>query len=241
MISKEQEQQITDYLILHRLPLDILLEVKDHMISQVLDIQTNDALSFDEAFHKTQKMWESEFKMTNYSVFYTEQIPVIVKKIVKTRYDNILKKSIFLGLISFLVNLLFIFLSSNQEVYTGLLRMQNCLFILTPVFIWIFNSKMRKYIRTDFKYQNKLFYTMYQQNMGLFVICINFMFQLAIREDKYVFRFFRTEGQVALFPLFFSLTIPFILQTIVIFVLINFFEHKKALGRMQNFLSHSSE
>ncbi|WP_449400566.1 hypothetical protein [Chryseobacterium wanjuense] len=166
MISKEQEQQITDYLILHRLPLDILLEVKDHMISQVLDIQANDALGFDEAFHKTQKMWESEFKMTNYSMFYTEQIPVIVKKIVKIRYHNILKKAIILGLISFLINLLFIFLSSDQDIYSGLLRMQNCLFILAPVFIWIFNSKMRKYIRRDFKYQNKLFYTMYQQNMA---------------------------------------------------------------------------
>uniref|UniRef100_A0AAU6WQ34 Uncharacterized protein n=1 Tax=Chryseobacterium endophyticum TaxID=1854762 RepID=A0AAU6WQ34_9FLAO len=34
MITTEQEQQVTDYLIFHRLPLDILLEVKDHMISR---------------------------------------------------------------------------------------------------------------------------------------------------------------------------------------------------------------
>lgn len=33
MIIQEQEQTITDYLILHQLPLDILLEVKDHMLS----------------------------------------------------------------------------------------------------------------------------------------------------------------------------------------------------------------
>lgn len=37
-MTKEQEKEITDYLIFHRLPLDILVEVKDHMISQVTDI-----------------------------------------------------------------------------------------------------------------------------------------------------------------------------------------------------------
>lgn len=240
IISQEQEKLITDYLILHRLPLDILLEVKDHMISQVQDIQFNENLSFDKALHKTQILWESEFKMTSYPVFFSEQIPMIVKKIVKAKYNNILKKSLYLGLISFAVNLLFIYLSNSQEVYTALFRLQNCLFILAPILVWIFNSKMRKYMRTDFKYRNKLFYTMYQQNMGMYIISINVMFQVVLRENKYSFEFFRTENQVAIFPLLLALIIPFILQTLIIFVLINFFEHKKALNRVQNFLNISA-
>lgn len=56
MITKEQEKQIFDYLIFHRLPLDILLEVKDHMISQIADIQITESFNFDEAFLKTQKL-----------------------------------------------------------------------------------------------------------------------------------------------------------------------------------------
>ncbi|MDQ0592599.1 hypothetical protein QFZ37_000968 [Chryseobacterium ginsenosidimutans] len=241
MISKEQEQQVTDYLILHRLPLDILLEVKDHMISQVLDIRIGENLSFDGAFHKTQKLWESEFKMTRYALFYQEEIPMIVKKIVKARYNHILKKSLFYGLISFAVNILFIFLADNQEVYTALFRIFNCLFVLTPFLIWIFNSNMRKYVRRDFKYQGKLFYTMYQQNLGLFIVSINVMFQLMLREDKYAFQFFRTESTVAIFPLILTLVLPFILHTIIIFVLINFFQHKKALTKVQDFLKISAK
>ena len=58
-MTAEQEKQITGYLIFQKLPLDILFEVKDHMISQVLEIQCNDNLDFDEAFHKTKKLWES--------------------------------------------------------------------------------------------------------------------------------------------------------------------------------------
>lgn len=239
MFSKEQEQQVTDYLILHRLPLDILLEVKDHMISQVLDIQINENLNFDEAFHKTQKLWESEFKMTKYSLFYKEEIPAIVKKIVKEKYQNILKKSLVFGLASFTVNLLLVYFSADAEVYNDLFRLYNSLFVLIPVVFWLFNKNMRKYIRKDFKYQGKSFFTMYQQNLGLFILCINFMFQLILREDKHVFRFFRTDDPVSVFPLIITLALPFVLHVIIIFVLINFFEHKKTLTRMKHFLSLS--
>lgn len=241
MISTEQEQQITDYLILHRLPLDILLEVKDHMISQVSDIQITESLSFEEAFLKTQKLWANEFKMTSYSAFYNEQIPVIVKKIVKAKYNSIIKKSLFYGLISLMINLLFVYFSADVDVYTGLSRMQNCLFVLTPFLIWIFDSKMRKYVKQNFKYQGKLFYTMYQKNLGLFVVSSSFMFQAVIHEDKHIFEFFRTKAPLEIFPLSISLFAPFMLQVIIIFVLINFFEHKKALAKMQNFLEISTK
>lgn len=91
MILTEGEQQVTDYLILHRLPLDVLLEVKDNMISQISDIQLNEKLSFDQAFLSTRKLWEDEFKTTTYSAFYNGGIPVILKKIVKEKYNNIIR------------------------------------------------------------------------------------------------------------------------------------------------------
>ncbi|WP_155845036.1 hypothetical protein [Chryseobacterium daeguense] len=239
MMSTEQEQQITDYLIFHRLPLDILLEVKDHMISQVLDIQSDENLNFDEAFLKTKKLWESEFKSTGYSAFYHEQIPVIVKRIVKIKYNAIFKKSLLLGLVSFAVNLLLIYLSADQEMYNDLFRLYNCLFFLVPFLIWIFNPSMRKYVKRDFKFQGKLNYTMYQQNLGMYVICANVMFQLILREDKHAYRFFRTESPVEIFPLLITLIMPYILQVFIIFLLINFFEHKKTLVKIKDFIKVS--
>jgi hypothetical protein len=100
---------------------------------------------------------------------------------------------------------------------------------------------MRKYVRQDFKYQGKLLYTMYQRNLGLFIIVMNIMFQIVIRDDKHVFKFFRTEAHVEIFPLSIALIIPLILQVMVIFGLINFFEHKKTLAKMKDFLSVSTE
>lgn len=236
MITKEQEQQIIDYLILQKLPVDILLEIKDHMISQVSDIQEQERLSFDEALLKAQKLWEGEFKKTHYSLFFTEEIPIIVKKIVKEKYNAIVKKALLLGIFSFGINLLLIFLSADQEMYSDLFRLYNSFFVLIPFLVWAFNAKMRKYIKHDFKYKGRPFYTIYQYNLGLLIVCVN-IFQVILREDPYTFNYFRTEHQVAPFPLLISLLAPFILQVMIIFILINFFEHKKSLYKMQDFLN----
>ena len=237
MFSHQQEQAITDYLILHRLPLDILLEVKDHMISQVSDIQADENLTFEGAFHKTQKLWESEFKLTNYSLFYREPIPMILKKIIKEKYAAILKKSLLFGLASFTVNLLLVYFSTDQEMYNDIFRFYNVLIVLVPFLYWIFNKDMRKYIRSDFKYREKSFFTMYQRNFGMFAISCNFIFQMVLHDDKYVFKFFRTNYPIAVFPLLLMLILPCILHTVIFFILINFYEHKKAIAGMQDFLN----
>ncbi|MCJ8153646.1 hypothetical protein MKJ01_07695 [Chryseobacterium sp. SSA4.19] len=241
MITKEQEQQIIDYLILHKLPVDILLEIKDHMTSQVSDIQMSENISFDQAFLKTQKLWESEFKMTHYSLFFSEEIPMIVKKIVKEKYNAILKRALLFGILSFGIHLLLIFLSADQEMYSDLFRLYNSCFVLIPFLLWTFNAKMRKYVKRNFKYKGRLFYTVYQYNLGLFIVCVNVMFQVILHENYYAFNFFRTEHQVALFPLLIALLVPFILHVMIIFVLINFFEHKKSLYKMQGFLNLPAE
>ncbi|SEM20954.1 hypothetical protein SAMN05421856_101747 [Chryseobacterium taichungense] len=239
MSFKEQEQQVTDYLILHRLPLDILLEVKDHMISQISDIQANENVSFEEAFHKTQKIWEDEFKTTTYSVFYSGGIPVILKRIVKEKYNNIIRKSLLLGFIAFLVNAGLVFISADQEVYNSLLKLYHSLFILVPFLCWVFSKDMRKYVRKDFKYQKKLFYTVYQQNLGIFALCINLLFQLTLRDDRHIFKFFKTDDPVSVFSLSIALVFPYLLYVMTIFLMINFLKHRESLNKMRNFLDLS--
>ncbi len=157
MLLQKQEKAVTDYLIFHKLPLDILLEVKDHMLSQIADIQNEDNTSFEEAFHQTQKLWENEFKLTSYSLLCREQIPVILKKMVKEKYNIIFKKFLLFGLASITVNLLLIYFSADQEMYNDFFRFYNSLMVMIPFLYWIFNKNMRKYMRSDFKYHEKSF------------------------------------------------------------------------------------
>ncbi|KAA0129106.1 hypothetical protein FY557_05955 [Chryseobacterium sp. SN22] len=237
MFSEQQEQAVTDYLILHKLPLDILLEVKDHMISQVAEIQAEENKSFEEAFHQTQKLWESEFRMTKYPVFYAEEIPVIVKKIVKTRNTHLLKKSLLIGLVSLAISFVLIYLANDVDQYTDLFRIQNGLFIVIPVIVWAINYKMLNYIRYDHKYEGKLFYTMYQQNAALTLSMIGLMAQIIVKEGKYPYLFFREHNDDEIGYVLVTLLLPYIVQVMIIFVMLSFFEHKKSLVRIERFLN----
>jgi len=236
-MNKEQIDLIKDYLIFQKLPLDILLEVEDHMASQVLDIQNRDRLSFEEAFLKTQKLWEQEFKMTSYSLFYSEQIPVMVKKIAKAKYNDILKKSFLYAMISLGVNLLFIYFSDSQEMYTDFFRGQNMLFLLAPALVWGYNYKIRNYVKRDFKYKGRSFYSIYQQNMGIMIVSMTTMAQIVSKEGKYAYLLVKNHHQEDILFGLVTLILPFFAQMMVLFGIINFFEHKKTLKKLSTFIA----
>ena len=60
MITEPQLTKIRNYLLSKKLPIDILIEVNDHFISQILDIQREENLGFEEAFEKVKENWKEE-------------------------------------------------------------------------------------------------------------------------------------------------------------------------------------
>jgi len=241
MMTERQENQVMDYLISQKLPLDILLEIKDHVINQIQDIQLNENLSFERAFSKAKESWKGEFEAVNYRMFFPIKIPLIAKRIIKEKYNGFLKKSLLIGLIFFGVNLMLVYLSGNQEEYGILFRVLNGMFLLAMGVIWLLNIRIWKYMRTDFKYKGKCFYTMYQQNMGLMITCMIAMVQITSKNGHYAFQFFREHTTSNVLMLMITLIIPFLAQTGCIFALFSFFEHKKTLNRMKNFLESPAE
>ena len=63
MLSETQLTEIRNYLLSKKLPIDILIEVNDHFVSQISDLQREENLSFEEAFEKTKLSWEKELKI----------------------------------------------------------------------------------------------------------------------------------------------------------------------------------
>ncbi|MCU7618378.1 hypothetical protein NZ698_14350 [Chryseobacterium sp. PBS4-4] len=238
-MTSTEEKQIDDYLILNKLPLDILLEVRDHMISQVSDLQINKKLSFEEAFFKTKILWEPEFKMTKYFLFYTGEVSVLEKKIVKAKYNSIFRKSFLIASLIFVINLFAIYISKTQEFYGILFKIQNGLVFFAPIALWIFHYKKRKFFRIDYKYKGKLFYTMYQQNNTLLIACLSSMGQIVMHKGGSAFQFFKTDLPVDTVSLLLTLLIPFVAHIILIFGMINLFEHNKTLDRINSFIKIS--
>ncbi|WP_126652556.1 hypothetical protein [Chryseobacterium aureum] len=239
MITEVHENAITDYLVARELSLDILVEIRDHMISQISDMQFNENISFEEAFSKVKKSWNGEFEMVHYPLFYPAKIPLIARRIIHEKYKGLFKKSLLVGALAFAVNLLLIFISGNQKQYDLFFHLLNGSFVVAAILIWILNYKIWKYIKADFKYKGKSLYTMYQQNLGLMVVCASSMTQVAIRHGHYAYQFFREQNYNDVPGVLMTLMIPFVLQVALLFALFNFIEHKKNLLKMQEFLKAS--
>lgn len=230
-----QEKKITDYLVSKKLSLDIQIEIKDHMINQITDLQLDENLSFDEAFSRVKESWKNEFETTSYWMFFREPIPLIAKKVIREKYNSLLKKSFLIGLLFLGVNILLIYLASSVETYSLLFKGLNGIFLLALGSVWILNFKIRKYMKPDFKYKGKCLYTMYQQNMGLMLVGTISMLQIIMRDGHYAYQFFRGQNEVSLFMVAITLLIPFFLQSLAIFILFNFYVHKKSLLKLNDF------
>ncbi|AQX50183.1 hypothetical protein [Elizabethkingia anophelis] len=93
---ENQDKKITDYLIEKRLPLDIMLEVKDHMTDQIQDLEVSKNMTFDEAFSQAQLSWEEELKtnrpsLTTYNEFLATPF---VRKIYWQKRKSVIFRSV---------------------------------------------------------------------------------------------------------------------------------------------------
>ena len=98
MITEPQLTEIHNYLLTKKLPIDILIEVNDHFVSQISDLQREENLSFEEAFLKVKTRWNFEFIMVRKNFFSSKKIPKIIYEINKTQNINNFKKSFYIVL-----------------------------------------------------------------------------------------------------------------------------------------------
>ena len=62
-MTELQLTEIRNYLLAKKLPIDILIEVNDHFVSQILDLQREKNLGFEDAFEKTKLSWKQELSI----------------------------------------------------------------------------------------------------------------------------------------------------------------------------------
>ena len=63
MLTETHLTEIRNYLLSKKLPIDILIEVNDHFISQINDLQKKENLNFEEAFEKVKESWKEELHL----------------------------------------------------------------------------------------------------------------------------------------------------------------------------------
>lgn len=161
MITTEQNKEITRYLLSKNLPIDLALEVKDHMIEQIENMEN---VIFEEAFEQVKISWKEELKLVNNLRIPFRKMTAFQKKI-----NNKIENEIFVKTIKLFLP--FFILSSILTVYNKELS-KNIIFIIyllssvSSIFSIIFYYKTYRTIN----FIRKKSISIYQGSSQLFFI-----------------------------------------------------------------------
>lgn len=95
-MTAAQLSEIRTYLLGKRLPIDILMEVEDHFITQITELEYA-GVAFPDALRQVQDAWLSDLKMTYDARYSLDDIAPLTKKITWSRQRLLLKKALLLA------------------------------------------------------------------------------------------------------------------------------------------------
>ena len=232
-MTNNEEKQIAKYLLDKRLPVDMMLEVKDHMILQICEIQEKENTNFEDAFDKVKESWKKELKL-GFTLFSNRHYPKIVRKILHKNTFSILYKAYVIEL---LIALLWILTAkySTIEIFETVFSVTNFGLAAVTVLVIILNYDIiLQKIRTKHSFSiynegaNYLFLGIFMQ----LLICIDYTSTI-----KEMFSLLNNTNEISFFSLFTTIFPKMIFQSYLIFGLISFYKYKKVLKTMKPFIS----
>ena len=116
MFTESQHTEIRNYLLSKKLPIDILIEVNDHFVSQINDLQREENLSFKDAFEKTKLSWDKELKPYYHGDLDLLDKSKLLRTINRNNFYSLAKKS-FIFTFSIILILMSLSLILNFEIY----------------------------------------------------------------------------------------------------------------------------
>lgn len=143
MEENKNNEKIRTYLLSKNLPIDLLVEVQDHLLSQIDELQKGN-MSFEEAFKMVKNIWFTELRFSKYKIqFDLNDRTYFEKKIKEELQIGILKKSFA---VTFMLAIFVIIsaqiLSADYFNYVFLTMLM--LVIATPLFQYFKNKKVFK-------------------------------------------------------------------------------------------------
>ena len=229
MITPEQNKTITTYLQSKNLPIDLVLEIKDHMIEQ---IENKENITFEEAFEKVKISWKEELKMV-----YTFRLGFIHRI---TQFQNNIggkiNKNFFiisLYLMTIFVFITFIFARINIKIFEIVMLYTYYSCIAITLLVFILNFKILK--STFFVTLPKI--NIYQKGSGILIsgstqiLLFNILLFDKIKYFYSTYMLFNLEFSLRNFAETF---INYLYLWMWIFGLLYFLSYKKSIKELQN-------
>lgn len=231
MITQIQKQEVHDFLHSKKIPVDVLIEMEDHFVSQIIDVQNEKNIGFNEAFIYVKDIWKDELKM-KYSYWLNLHAPSFLMKIINREFFKTFRKAAAFSIFITALTIVFAKTLSNEifaEVYLGI----NVVFFAIPFLVLIF------FLLKDYKYFNtnrkSLQYSVYQRSGIVVFLAFFFQFGKFGEPEKYanVFSNYFSDQTTAInfYVMIFAGTF---LMTYSIFGFFNLLQHQKIVSKLKN-------
>lgn len=172
MITQAQKQEVHDFLHSRKIPVDVLIEMEDHFVSQIIDVQNEKYIGFNEAFIYVKDLWKDELKM-KYSYWLHLYAPSFLMKIINREFFKTFRKAVAFSVFTTALTVLFARILT-KEMFTEVFFWTNFLVYGVPLlFLFFFLLKDYKYFDTK---KQSLQYSVYQRNS--IAIFLGFIFQI---------------------------------------------------------------
>ena len=227
MITPEQNKEITQYLVAKNLPIDLVLEVKDHMIEQ---IESMENLCFEEAFEKVKESWKEEF-VYKFSFSRLKMLTNYEISIQKENYSKIFLKTFCYFTPLLIITLLLAYYNTSLYKFTIETVYYFCV-IVTGTLLLI-NFKIQK---TTFNTYSKRI-SVYQKGAsnflvgGLFILIYNVFIP---NNDKDLVAIHKLLNFEISFKILFHLLATYVYIIWWLFGLLYFLAYKKSIKELQN-------
>ena len=227
MITPEQNKEITQYLVAKNLPIDLVLEVKDHMIEQ---IESMENLCFEEAFEQVKISWKVEF-IYKFSFSRLKMLTNYEISIQKENYSKIFLKTFCYFTPLLIITLLLAYYNTSLYKFTIETVYYFCV-IVTGTLLLI-NFKIQK---TTFNTYSKRI-SVYQKGAsnflvgGLFILIYNVFIP---NNDKNLVAIHKLLNFEISFKILFHLLATYVYIIWWLFGLLYFLAYKKSIKELQN-------
>ena len=227
MITPEQNKEITRYLVAKNLPIDLVLEVKDHMIEQ---IESMENLCFEEAFEQVKTSWKVEF-IYKFSFSRLKMLTNYEISIQKENYSKIFLKTFCYFTPLLIITLLLAYYNTSLYKFTIETVYYFCV-IVTGTLLLI-NFKIQK---TTFNTYSKRI-SVYQKGAsnflvgGLFILIYNVFIP---NNDKDLVAIHKLLNFEISFKILFHLLATYVYIIWWLFGLLYFLAYKKSIKELQN-------
>lgn len=166
MLNSKELQEIRSYLLEKKLPIDLVIEVNEHFICQIQQVQSTEDVCFHEAFEKVKSTWFSDLRLYWNKSLDLEDSSDFIRKAKKEINLFYLKQSIPLSIIG-LVSVFLVAMKCSPSIFSLYLT----LLVGVPV-VFIIISYLRNYklFNLPKKYPNYIL-TIHQYYLsGIFVL-----------------------------------------------------------------------